>query len=91
MKTSNVKANCRIGKSGPPPHTVFVMCGIVMGERIHVGGVTHQNTMEPVFNYQGPCNGHSCKGWLAVTDRACAWLESIAARKASDEPMRGAL
>jgi hypothetical protein len=87
-----VKANVRIGKSGPMPHTAFILCGEVNGVRLHIPGVTHQNTHDPVFQYDKvmECNQWSCKGWMTVSDHACAWLEGIAARKANEEPMRGA-
>lgn len=89
MRREPVKASCRISRSGPAPHTVFVMCGTINGRRYHVSGETRENTFDPVFSDIRSCDG-SCRGYLAINDNACAWLQSLDARKAILEPLRGA-
>lgn len=74
------------------PHTAFILCGPVNGVYLHIPGVVHQNTMEPVFDGSATykCNEWSCKGFMAVNDNGCEWLRSLNARKGREEPMRGA-
>lgn len=97
----SVRSTCRIGRSGPKPHTVFTMCGDLLGCRVHIDGVTKGASfvvengapvaaIETLFSDPVPCDG-TCRGWMRVNDNACAWLESLAARLARQEPLRGAV
>ena len=85
-----VVSTCMIGRSGPPPHSSFALCGVIGGMRYHVRGMVAENTHEPAFSPPSPCSG-GCAGWIVVGENAVAWLRGIAARRAIREPMRGAV